>query len=29
MGLISARKAFERPMKGGVEILNAIQDIPG
>ena len=27
MGLISGRKAFQRPMKEGVEILNAIQDI--
>ncbi|MBL0743353.1 class I fructose-bisphosphate aldolase [Chryseolinea lacunae] len=26
-GLISGRKAFQRPMKEGVEILNAIQDI--
>ena len=27
MGLISGRKAFQRPMKEGVEILNAIQDV--
>jgi fructose-bisphosphate aldolase, class I len=27
MGLISGRKAFQRPMAGGVEILNAIQDV--
>jgi class I fructose-bisphosphate aldolase len=27
MGLISGRKSFQRPMKDGVEILNAIQDI--
>lgn len=27
MGLISGRKAFQRPLKEGVEILNAIQDI--
>lgn len=27
MGLISGRKAFQRPMAEGVEILNAIQDI--
>ncbi len=27
MGLISGRKAFQRPMKEGVDILNAIQDI--
>jgi class I fructose-bisphosphate aldolase len=26
-GLISGRKAFQRPMKDGVEILNAIQDV--
>jgi class I fructose-bisphosphate aldolase len=26
-GLISGRKAFQRPMKEGVEILNAIQDV--
>ena len=27
MGLISGRKAFQKPMKNGVEILNAIQDV--
>src|SRR5688572_20378668 len=27
MGLISGRKSFQRPMKEGVEILNAIQDV--
>jgi len=27
MGLISGRKAFQRPMKEGVEILNAVQDV--
>ena len=27
MGLISGRKAFQRLMKEGVEILNAIQDV--
>jgi len=27
MGLISGRKAFQRPFEGGVEILNAIQDV--
>ena len=27
MGLISGRKAFQRPMPEGVEILNAIQDV--
>ena len=27
MGLISGRKAFQRPMKEGIEILNAIQDV--
>jgi class I fructose-bisphosphate aldolase len=27
MGLISGRKAFQRPMKDGVELLNAIQDV--
>lgn len=27
MGLISGRKAFQRPMQEGVEILNAIQDV--
>jgi len=27
MGLISGRNAFQRPMKEGVELLNAIQDV--
>jgi class I fructose-bisphosphate aldolase len=27
MGLISGRKAFQRPMKQGVELLNAVQDV--
>lgn len=27
MGLISGRKAFQRPMKDGIRILNAIQDV--
>ena len=27
MGLISGRKAFQRPMKDGVTLLNAIQDV--
>ncbi|MCC6782960.1 MAG: class I fructose-bisphosphate aldolase [Planctomycetes bacterium] len=27
MGLISGRKAFQRPMKEGVQILNTIQDV--
>ena len=27
MGLISGRKAFQRPMKDGVELLHAIQDV--
>ncbi len=27
MGLISGRKAFQRPMNDGVELLNAIQDV--
>ncbi|MCB0503485.1 MAG: fructose-bisphosphate aldolase, partial [Bacteroidetes bacterium] len=26
-GLISGRKAFQRPMKDGIAILNAIQDV--
>jgi fructose-bisphosphate aldolase, class I len=26
-GLISGRKAFQRPMREGVELLNAIQDV--
>ncbi len=27
MGLISGRKAFQRPMSEGVELLQAIQDV--
>ncbi len=27
MGLISGRKAFQRPMAEGVKLLNAIQDV--
>ena len=27
MGLISGRKAFQKPMKDGVELLHAIQDV--
>ncbi|MDX1682196.1 MAG: hypothetical protein R3336_03655 [Phycisphaeraceae bacterium] len=27
MGLISGRKAFQRPMDEGVKVLNAIQDV--
>jgi class I fructose-bisphosphate aldolase len=27
MGLISGRKAFQRPMIEGVQLLNAIQDV--
>ena len=27
MGLIAGRKAFQRPFKEGVELLNAIQDV--
>ncbi|MDB6039735.1 MAG: fbaB, partial [Verrucomicrobiales bacterium] len=27
MGLISGRKAFQRPMKDGIALLNAIQDV--
>ena len=26
-GLISGRKAFQRPMNEGIELLNAIQDV--
>jgi len=26
-GLISGRKAFQKPMKDGVELLNAIQNV--
>jgi len=27
MGLISGRKAFQKPMKDGVQLLNAVQDV--
>ena len=27
MGLISGRKAFQKPMRDGVSLLNAIQDV--
>src|SRR5205807_3080290 len=27
MGLISGRKAFQRPMKDGIGLLNAVQDV--
>jgi len=27
MGLITGRKAFQRPMKDGVALVNAIQDV--
>jgi len=27
MGLISGRKAFQRPMPEGIKLLNAIQDV--
>ncbi len=27
MGLISGRKAFQRPMKEGIDLLNAVQDV--
>jgi class I fructose-bisphosphate aldolase len=27
IGLISGRKAFQRPRKDGIELLNAIQDV--
>ena len=27
MGLISGRKAFQRPMKEGAALLNAVQDV--
>ena len=27
MGLISGRKAFQKPMNEGVQLLNAIQDV--
>ena len=27
MGLILGRKAFQRPFKEGIEVLNAVQDV--
>lgn len=27
MGLISGRKAFQKPMEEGVQLLNTIQDV--
>jgi class I fructose-bisphosphate aldolase len=27
MGLISGRKAFQKPVKEGIQLLNAIQDV--
>jgi class I fructose-bisphosphate aldolase len=27
MGLISGRKAFQRPLRDGIELLHAIQDV--
>ncbi len=27
MGLISGRKAFQKPMKEGIQLLHAIQDV--
>ena len=27
MGMISGRKSFQRPMREGIELLNAIQDV--
>ena len=27
MGLISGRKAFQKPLRDGVALLNAIQDV--
>lgn len=27
MGLISGRKAFQKPMKDGIELLNTIQEV--
>jgi class I fructose-bisphosphate aldolase len=27
MGMISGRKAFQRPMAEGIELLHAIQDV--
>jgi class I fructose-bisphosphate aldolase len=27
MGLINGRRAFQKPMEDGIEVLNAIQDV--
>ena len=27
MGLITGRKSFQKPMKQGIELLNAVQDV--
>ena len=27
MGLISGRKAFQRPLKEGIDLLNTVQDV--
>jgi len=27
LGLITGRKSFQKPMKDGVELLNAVQDV--
>jgi class I fructose-bisphosphate aldolase len=27
MGLITGRKSFQKPMKDGIELLNAVQDV--
>ena len=27
MGLILGRKAFQKPMKDGIELVNAVQDV--
>jgi class I fructose-bisphosphate aldolase len=27
MGLITGRKSFQKPMKEGIELLNAVQDV--
>ena len=27
MGLILGRKAFQKPLKEGIEIINAVQDV--
>jgi class I fructose-bisphosphate aldolase len=27
MGLISGRKAFQKPMEDGIRLLNAVQDV--